>query len=257
VDEAIQDLSGQLFAEVFEDSRDAEPDDSIFQMESGLASGFVAATKNKLKKVTPIIFIALIAVLLITAGIWSFKSDNSDSVQVYQNDPASKLDKEKTDTEQAPSLPQRNLSNVKTDPEKPLSLSFPDDHLVIYFNHNSFEISDRSLGILNRLAKLLLNKQDAKISITGYTDSTGSKSYNDAIAKKRADKVEKYLINKGVNRSKITAVGLGAQNFIASNKTENGRKLNRRVEIELTIDKTHLEIEPEITGIQDRLLFAD
>jgi OOP family OmpA-OmpF porin len=81
-----------------------------------------------------------------------------------------------------------------------------------------------------------MDKQDAKISITGFTDSTGSKSYNDAISKKRAETVEKYLINKGIDLSKITAAGIGAQDFIASNETENGRKLNRRVEIELTTD---------------------
>jgi type II secretory pathway predicted ATPase ExeA len=136
VDEAIQDLSGQLFAEVSEDSRDAEPDAPIFQMESGVASRFVAATKSKLKIVAPILFIALIGRLLIIAGIWPFKSDNSDSVAVNQNNPASILDNEKADTVQTPSLPQQNLSVVKADPEKPPSLSFPDDHLVIYFNHN-------------------------------------------------------------------------------------------------------------------------
>jgi type II secretory pathway predicted ATPase ExeA/outer membrane protein OmpA-like peptidoglycan-associated protein len=240
VDEAIQDLSGQLFAEVTEDSRDAEPDDPILQMESGIAGGFFAATKNRLKKVAPIVLIALIGVLLSIAGIWSFRSDNSESDTVHQNDPASKPDNEKADTAQSPSLPQRNLSVVKADPEKPLSLPFPDDHLVIYFNHNSFEISDKSIGILNRLVTFLMNNQDAKILVTGYTDSTGPKSHNDAIAKKRAETVKKYLIYKGVNQSKINAVGLGAQDFIASNKTENGRKLNRRVEIELKIDNTHL-----------------
>lgn len=198
----------------------------------------VVATKKQLRRGVPI-FIALIAMLLIIVGIRFFKLDDRDSVTAYQNDRVPKLDTEKADTEKAPSLPDRDLSLVKTDTERPSPLSFPDDHLVIYFNHNSFEISDASLGIFNRLAKLLINKHETKILITGYTDSTGPKSYNKAISKRRAETVKNYLINKGVNLSKITAVGLGSQDFIASNETENGRRLNRRVEIELKIDKTH------------------
>lgn len=112
--------------------------------------------------------------------------------------------------------------------------------MVIYFKHNSFEISDASLGILNRLAKFLRDKQKAEIFIAGYTDSTGPKSYNDTISKKRAETVKNCLINRGVQLSKITAIGLGAQDFVASNETESGRKLNRRVEIEIKIDETHL-----------------
>jgi outer membrane protein OmpA-like peptidoglycan-associated protein len=239
VDGAIQDLSGQSFAEVFEDSRDPEPDDPIFQMESSSVSEFVVAAKKKIKRGAPI-FIALLAVLLIIAGIRFFKLDDSDTVTAFQNEPVPKLDSEKTDPEKAPSLPQRNLSLVEADPEKPLSLPFPDDHLVVYFKHNSFEISDASLGILNRLAKHIINKQETKILITGYTDSTGPKSYNDTISMRRAETVKNYLINKGIKLSRITAMGLGAQDFIASNETESGRKLNRRVEIDIKIDKTHL-----------------
>jgi general secretion pathway protein A len=198
----------------------------------------VVATKKKLRRGVPI-FIALTAMLLIIVGIRFFKLDDRDSVTAYQNDRVPKLDTEKADTEKAPSLPDRDLSLVKTDTERPSALSFPDDHLVIYFNHNSFEISDASLGILNRLAKLLINKQETKILITGYTDSTGPKSYNKAISKRRAETVKNYLINNGVNLSKISAVGVGSQDFLASNETENGRRLNRRVEIQLKMDKTH------------------
>jgi general secretion pathway protein A len=86
----------------------------------------------------------------------------------------------------------------------------------------------------------LINKQETKILITGYTDSTGPKSYNNGISKRRAETVKNYLLKKGVKLSKIIAVGLGAQDFVASNETASGRRLNRRVEIELKIDKTHL-----------------
>ncbi len=177
------------------------------------------------------LFIALIVMLLLIAGIRFFKSDNKDPVAVYQNGAALK-----SDTEKAALLPSGNLSFAKADAEKLPSLSLSDDPLVIYFNNNSFEISDESIETLNRLTKFIIDKQEAKLIITGYTDSTGSKSYNDAISRRRAETVKNYLINKGVKLSKIYTKGLGAQDFVASNETENGRKLNRRVEIELKVD---------------------
>jgi general secretion pathway protein A len=197
---------------------------------NGAGSEPVVATKKYLgKRAAP--FIALMVMLLIIAGIRFFKSGNSDSAAVYQSNPAPA-----SGTEKAPSLINRDIALVKADAEKSSQLSFPDEPLIIYFNHNSFEISDASLEILNRLSKSIINKQETKLIITGYTDSTGSKSYNDAISRRRAETVKNYLINKGVKRSKIYTKGLGAQNFVASNETENGRKLNRRVEIELKID---------------------
>ena len=198
----------------------------------------VAASKKHFRRRAPL-YIALIVLLLIIVGILFFRLDNRASVTVYQNDPVSKLDTAKEDTQKEPSLASRNLSFVKSDAEKPASLSLPDDHLVIYFNHNSFEISDASLEILNRLAKITTNKEHTKLLITGYSDSTGPKSYNLAISKRRAETVKNCLVKKGVAISKITAVGLGPQDFVASNETENGRRLNRRVEIWLKIDKTH------------------
>ncbi|MEJ2098662.1 MAG: AAA family ATPase [Desulfobacterales bacterium] len=200
------------------------------EIANAVESESAVAAKKYLRRGASL-FIALVVMLSVIAGFWFFKSDNKDSAAVYQNGAALK-----SDTEKEALLPSGNLSFVTADAEKPSSLSLPDDALIIYFNHNSFEISDESIATLNRLAKFIITKQETKLIITGYTDSTGSKSYNEAISRKRAETVKKYLISKGVKPSKITAKGLGPQDFIASNETENGRKLNRRVEIELKID---------------------
>ncbi|MDH3882972.1 MAG: AAA family ATPase [Desulfobacterales bacterium] len=221
-----ENMENLFFANDKQSSKPGKANIEVGSVEQ-VKSESVVVTKKQLK-IGASIFIALIVIPLIIAGNQFLKLDNRDSVTVYQNDSTSKLD-----TEKAPSLPYRKLSLVKSDTERPPSLSFPDDHLVIYFNDNSFEISETSLGILNRLAKHIINKQETKLLITGYTDSTGPKSYNIAISKRRAETVKNYLMKKGVKLSKITTAGLGAQDFVASNETENDRRLNRRVEIDL------------------------
>ena len=71
------------------------------------------------------------------------------------------------------------------------------------------------------------------LSINGYTDNTGSESGNLRISKARAAAAKKYLVNKGVNASRLTSEGYGIANPIATNDTPEGRALNRRVEFKV------------------------
>jgi len=83
----------------------------------------------------------------------------------------------------------------------------------------------------------MVHNPEAKINISGYTDSSGAHSYNISVSQFRANMVKGYLVGKGVDPLKIKALGLGPENPIASNATEKGRQTNRRVEIELNIEK--------------------
>jgi outer membrane protein OmpA-like peptidoglycan-associated protein len=67
--------------------------------------------------------------------------------------------------------------------------------------------------------------------VEGYTDSVGSDAANQKLSKDRAESVRAYLVSKGVPSDKITAVGKGKANPVASNDTPEGRANNRRVEI--------------------------
>jgi len=107
---------------------------------------------------------------------------------------------------------------------------------IIYFKHNSNELPDQSYATLNRIADFMQNSPSATIDIKGYTDSTGSYSYNVSVSEFRANTIKIFLIGKGIDPSKIKTVGLGPENPIATNKTEEGRRKNRRVELELKID---------------------
>lgn len=118
---------------------------------------------------------------------------------------------------------------------------FPDRKIVIYFKHNSNDLPDRAYDMLDRIADFMVNNPKTSININGYTDSTGAYSYNVSVSQFRANMVKGYLVGKGVQPLKIKALGLGPENPIASNETEKGKQMNRRVEIELNIDNPQSE----------------
>ena len=103
--------------------------------------------------------------------------------------------------------------------------------LHILYKVGSAEIDAPSKAILDDLATRLQTYKDVKLEIGGYTDNTGTATANKKLSQRRAQKVMDYLISKGVAKDRLTATGYGATNFIADNKTEEGRKENRRVEI--------------------------
>jgi general secretion pathway protein A len=108
------------------------------------------------------------------------------------------------------------------------------EKIVIYFKHNSNDLPDKAYQTLDRIAVAIIENPDINISIKGYTDSTGELSYNMSISNFRANIIKSYLVGKGIRSSRITAVGLGPENPIASNDTAEGRRQNRRVELEFS-----------------------
>jgi outer membrane protein OmpA-like peptidoglycan-associated protein len=105
----------------------------------------------------------------------------------------------------------------------------------IFFEENSNELSRKAIEKLDRIYEILAKNSAAKLALNGYSDSIGAPAYNQMVSKIRANSVKSYLLGKGINPSRMTAFGYGAQKFIASNKSADGRRLNRRVEIELII----------------------
>jgi general secretion pathway protein A len=125
----------------------------------------------------------------------------------------------------------------KEESNKTQKLAFnPEQKVLIYFKHNSNELPDEAFETLNRIADVVLRSPDASISIKGYTDSTGSYSYNVSVSQFRANTIKTYLVGKGVDHTKIKATGLGPADPLATNRTLAGRQKNRRIEIEIDID---------------------
>ncbi len=85
---------------------------------------------------------------------------------------------------------------------------------------------------LDQVAAALKDQGDVKpMVVEGYTDSVGSDATNQKLSKDRAESVRAYLVSKGVTSERITSVGKGKANPVASNDTPEGRANNRRVEI--------------------------
>ena len=105
----------------------------------------------------------------------------------------------------------------------------------IEFEFGSERLTRGSFPTLNQIAKTLKdNPATVRISVAGYTDYIGTREYNQKLSVRRANSVRKYLLHKNVPSKSITIIGYGEDNPIATNKTKEGRKLNRRVEFKMT-----------------------
>jgi len=126
-------------------------------------------------------------------------------------------------------------SGGQTEAGKPPKFSqmSADSIFAIFFSQNSNDLSEKAIEKLDQIFEILIKNPNTEIMLNGYSDSIGAASYNAMISEIRANAVKSYLVGKGIQPSRITAFGHGAQKFIASNKTVEGRQLNRRVEIEL------------------------
>jgi outer membrane protein OmpA-like peptidoglycan-associated protein len=101
----------------------------------------------------------------------------------------------------------------------------------IRYRPNSFEIDPFSRQKLDSIAMVLKEAPTVTVTIYGYADNTGSDADNRILSQKRANRVRDYLVSRGIESGRLNPVGRGASQFIASNKTETGRRQNRRVEL--------------------------
>ncbi len=128
----------------------------------------------------------------------------------------------------------------------------------VYFAFDSYRIADSSETFLNNLVLLLKKYPDITVQIDGYTDSRGKASYNLVLSEKRAQTVMNYLTGKQTDSKRLTVKGYGESDPVAININKNGtdnpegRKLNRRVEIQINNSGRNLIIKKE-TKIPDRL----
>ncbi len=99
----------------------------------------------------------------------------------------------------------------------------------IYFDFNKSDLLPESYGELNKLCRMMANNPAAKIRIEGHTDHVGSYDFNLQLSLHRAESVVRYLIEKGIDPSRMEYAGFSFTLPLVSNDTEDGRKINRRV----------------------------
>lgn len=112
-----------------------------------------------------------------------------------------------------------------------ITLNMPN---AITFAVNGSQLKPQADSVLSSVVLVVKEYSKTRINILGYTDSTGSASYNKLLSDKRANSVSGYFLSNGIKYSRLSPQGMGEANPIASNSTKAGRAENRRVEIVLT-----------------------
>jgi outer membrane protein OmpA-like peptidoglycan-associated protein len=110
----------------------------------------------------------------------------------------------------------------------------PAPHIVlrgVHFDFNKYNIRPEDAATLDEGAATIKNNPNMVIDVNGYTDSIGSAEYNLRLSRRRAEAVANYLEKGGVPADKLVPHGYGKTNFVATNKTREGRAQNRRVEL--------------------------
>ncbi len=105
----------------------------------------------------------------------------------------------------------------------------------IHFDTSSAHISRGSFALLDELALAASECPEARIRIEGHTDSRGGEGFNKRLSQARAESVVRYLIEKGVAASRLTAVGYGESRPVADNATAAGQARNRRIEFNVNL----------------------
>ena len=101
----------------------------------------------------------------------------------------------------------------------------------VNFEYNSAELKGGSTAVLDEIVRALKANPDVLVEVQGHTDSQGTAAYNMSLSERRAASVMQYLLDGGINATRIKAVGKGEAEPVADNATDAGRLQNRRVEL--------------------------
>jgi outer membrane protein OmpA-like peptidoglycan-associated protein len=105
------------------------------------------------------------------------------------------------------------------------------DKKTVTFKFNSSVLDNAGKSTLDSIASNVGTGTGFMIELQGYTDARGSEQYNLGLSQRRAESVQRYLMTKKIPLYRISIVGLGKDDPVADNKSEQGRAQNRRVEV--------------------------
>jgi outer membrane protein OmpA-like peptidoglycan-associated protein len=118
--------------------------------------------------------------------------------------------------------------------QKPAEIEKADSLIVlseVLFEVNSFKLNPDLFPKLDSIVMFMEKNPSTRIEISGHTDNTGREAHNLRLSENRADAVAEYVVDKGIETSRVSFNGYGSSRPIAENETESGRRKNRRVEI--------------------------
>lgn len=191
---------------------DAEVDriaDTMDQLPAG--SGFFE---------TFLIVVFLVFIILLFTDIYGY----TDVFPFVKKQPSAKTTRDKAAVETASKEETRNVSEYAG--------IRPDKNLIIFFNTDSNDLTANAIYQLDRVANFMAKDPETGIKIKGFSDSTGSASYDQMVSEIRANTVKNYLIAKGVSPEKISTEGRGSQDYSAETGSEEKSRMTSRVVIE-------------------------
>ena len=121
----------------------------------------------------------------------------------------------------------------------------------IYYNFDKYNLTRQYKQSLDSLYNILIDNESFTLEIIGHTDAIGSDKYNEELSRRRAESAADYLMQKGIDKNRLSLVAKGESDPIAPNTKENGadnpqgRAKNRRVQFKLNTNDPNLEIEIE------------
>lgn len=117
----------------------------------------------------------------------------------------------------------------------------------ILFDFDSASLRDEARQNLREFAESMTDFEDTNILVVGHTDARGPDSYNQDLSERRAQSATSYLVEQGLASGRITSVGKGETEPVATNETPEGRQQNRRVEVAIYANEEYRE------RVQDRV----
>jgi len=107
----------------------------------------------------------------------------------------------------------------------------------VLFGYDRSDLSDDAKTSLDKLRATLLKYPETNITVIGHTDSKGTAKYNQTLSESRANSVASYTSRNGIDNNRLTAIGKGETDPVATNDTEEGSASNRRVEFVITANE--------------------
>jgi len=178
----------------------------------------------------------LLAIIIIILAIWFSTQRNNNDAAPAPSSAASQP--AATDQSTAPAAPAAESDSALAALQHYYAGEGNDDSQWIDLNEVSFATGNATPSItdeqsLNQIATLISQHPDHSIVVRGFTDSTGTEAINQPLSGQRANAIKDWLTQHGVDESKITIDGQGADHAVATNDTAQGRDQNRRVAIQV------------------------
>ena len=101
----------------------------------------------------------------------------------------------------------------------------------MHFDFDKSNIRPEDAAILDEAVEVLKQNPNVTIDVNGYCDAIGTVRYNQKLSERRANSVAQYLEDHGIDSKRLVPQGFGKTDFVATNKTSDGRAQNRRVEL--------------------------